>query len=641
MNTKTKTTVLLALGAGLSIFSFLRFSKPDLSTTDGTVVLIDSTVIEDDYGYDRFADEEFADEQWLPEVSVSGTADFARAGHVLDTISLNEWAFYANSLQLRSNPGGLLPLNPAYDVQLLRPKTAAFAVFSNSLRQQVDFRESVFEANLPTLVQNCSREEPALLLLDQESAKTLGAQTSELLNLGADMPLAIAYFGTALPDFLRQISLPVLHLADDSATAQAIAVQALFGALDMPLARGGQVTAVRLGHAPPEFVGIDRTKLESIDRYVNSAIRRKAIPGCQVLVAKAGKIVYEKTFGYHTYDKEQMVDPMDVYDLASITKAAATTLGLMKLHDEEKLPLGSRIRDYLPQYNRSGLRYLRMRHLLSHHTGLQGNLPIAQWLRQDDVFSATKNENYLTALGKDMFLRNEVTEALLNQLKYVKTPRRNFYRYSDVNFILLQQVLEQQSGQALDHYLSQNFYEPLGLRRLQYLPGLTLPDQEIVPTEKDRKWRNQLVRGEVHDESALLMGGVAGHAGLFSNARDLAAIFQMLLNGGSYGEDTFFSQATVEQFTRRNGYNYRAFGFDRLAGHSKSLRYYGASNDTYGHTGFTGTCVWADPENELVFIFLSNRIHPDKHNNKLQKLGLRERLHKIVYQSLGTAQEEA
>lgn len=638
MNPKVKTTVLLALGGGIILFSFFRIEQPSPVNSLLDADLTDTFSIEDNYGFDRLGDDELVDELWLPEVSVAGDADFARSGHMLDTIALSEWEHYANTILLLDNPGQLLPLHPAYDLELIRPEASAFAVFSNGLHQITNFRESTFSTNFPTLNGDCNQS--VILLLNEEQRDFVNTNKGLLLNYASNKPLVILYFGDQLPASLNDFPVPVLQLPDASPTAQAIAVQSLFGALDTPLANGEIMNAIRMGHAPPELMGIDREKLESIDRYVNRAIRRRAIPGCQVLVAKSGKIVYEKTFGHHTYAKEQAVDPLDVYDIASITKAAATTLGLMKLHDEEQFDLALRIRDYLPQYNKSGLRYLRMRHLLSHQTGLQANLPIAHFLRQDDIFQEQKNEFYLTALGKDKFLRNNVTESLLDQLQKVKVPRRSFYRYSDVNFILLQQVMEQQSGLDMNTYLSQNFYDRLGLRRLQFLPGLDLPDQEIVPTEKDSRWRHELVRGEVHDESALLMGGVAGHAGLFSNARDLAAVFQLLLNEGRYGGESFLSSETINTFTDRNKYNYRASGFDRLAGHSKSLRYYGASDQTFGHTGFTGTCVWADPENDLVFIFLSNRIHPDKYNNKLQKLGLRERIHKIVYQSLDTFKED-
>lgn len=638
----SKTGILLAVGAGLMLGPLLpwwsnivgAFSSPSIDETRH----LDTLAQTDDYGYDRL--EELSDEQWLPEVSVSAVGSVRMATHVLDTIGLNEWSFYNNAMRLQSNPGNLLPLHPSYDIQLLRPKAVPLATFTSNLGREVDFRESTFTDQLPSLSLNCVREEPRVILLTVETASLLNEHLDHFRDWSSEAPTVLVYFGSILPPALSAFPSPVLHLPDDSPTAQAIAVQALFGALDLALQGGEVLPASRLGHAPPEVVNINRRELDRIDRYVQRAIRRRAIPGCQVLVAKDGKIVYDKTFGHHTYDKKQAVRPTDLYDLASITKVAGTTLGVMELYDQEEITLNGRVREYLDIYNRSGLKYLRVKHLLAHHTGLQDNLPIARWLRMPDLVQRQRDKDHLTALGKDLYLKNGVTEGVLQEMKKVKLPRRGYFRYSDVNFLLLQQIIEAQSGQQLDQYLVNAFYEPLGLRRLQFRPGLNLPDQEIVPTERDKKWRDQLVHGEVHDESAFLLGGVAGHAGLFGNARDVATVFQMLLNGGSYGEEHFFSSKTVDRFTRRNGYNYRGSGFDRLVGHSKSLRYYGASDQTFGHTGFTGTCVWADPENDLIFVFLSNRIHPNKYNNKLQKLGLRERLHKIVYQSLDSFEEE-
>jgi len=632
----------MALSTGIILCAIWGFEVPEFLTDQvGSAMPVDSLEAFDDYGFDRLSDDdEMLRETWLPEVAVEGTAVQVLTTQLLDTISAEEWYHYAQALRLTANPGNLLPLDPDYNLQILRPKGQVFGVLSACLAQQVVFREITWDSTLSVITPNCQREEPVLLLLDEAAYLELPNATNSILALASQQPCVIVFFGAQLPWQLSILPVPVIFLPDASPIAQAMAAQALFGSVAVPLGSGGELAATRLGHAPPEIEGIDRTQLASIDSYVDQAIRRKAIPGCQVWVAKGGRIVYDKTFGYHTYDKVRAVEPQDVYDLASLTKAAATTLGIMKMYDQGQLKLEERLRDYLPTYNRTGLQYLRVQHLLAHQTGLQANLPIAHWLRQQDLFKTQKDENHLTPIGQGLYLKNGVREELLAELKTVSTPRKSFYRYSDVNFILLQQLLEYQTGQPLDHYVNKTIYRPLGLHRLQFLPGLQLPQQEIVPTEMDRKWRRQLVQGEVHDESATLLGGVAGHAGLFSNARDLAVVFQMLLNKGTYGGHTFFAPATVDEFTARNGYNYRAFGFDRLAGHSKSLQKYGASPNTFGHTGFTGTCVWADPDNDLVFIFLSNRIYPDKHNDKLLKLGLRERIQKIIYQSLNTSKEE-
>jgi CubicO group peptidase (beta-lactamase class C family) len=640
MNTKSR--VVLALSAGCLFFLTYRNFFPAFraaSTTDTTIEM-DTLANGDAYGMDRFMDETVADEEWLPEVEVGSKATGPKAEHLLDTISLADWEYYRNMGAVLQNPGQLLPLHLSYEVQLIRYTPTIFPVFANTLSEILPFREYTWATELPACELDCNQQQLALVLLNEESAAALAHQQTAVVSFGADRPTVLVYFGARVPEYLLSQPFPLLHLPDQRASAQAMAVQMLFGSQDVQYTNEGTVLASRLGHAPPESVGIDRKKLARIDDYVERAIRRKAIPGCQVLVAKSGRIVYDKTFGFFTYDKEQAVDHQSVYDLASITKAAATTLSVMDLYDKGKVDLSERLREYLPDYSRTGLKYFRIRHLLSHHTGLQANLPIAHWLRQDDLFQDTPNEQYPIAVSNDFYLKEGVSDQLLEELKKVRTSRRQFYRYSDVNFILLQQVIEQVSNSTLDRYASQKFYEPLGLRRLQYRPGNALPTSEIVPTERDNRWRRQLVRGEVHDESAVLLGGVAGHAGLFGNARDLAAIFQMLLNGGTYGNRQFLQEATVAEFTKRNGYNYRAFGFDRLAGHSKSLQHYGASKNTFGHTGFTGTCVWADPDEDLVFIFLSNRIYPDKKNDKLLKMGLRERIHKIIYQSLDTFQRE-
>lgn len=639
MNTKTR--VVLAVGAGcLSLFAFHFIPQLPLSGAESADLTGDAAALElvDDYGLDRL--EEIADEEWLPAVEVGSVGSGPKADHLLDTISFEEWEFYANGSQVQQNPGALLPLSTKTEVQVLRNTADVYPAFAASLGELVAFREYEWSSELPQLPLDCEQPATTLVLLDEQALADWRALLPQWLALGADHPTALVYFGSELPEILAQWPFPVLQMLDASATAQAMAVQMLYAGQDTYYNEKGWLAAHRLGHAPPEAVGIERERLNRIDRYVERAIRRKAIPGCQVLVAKSGQIVYDKTFGYHTYEKEQAVDHQSVYDLASLTKAAATTLGVMHLYETGQVDLAERLREYLPEYQKTGLRYLRIRHLLAHHTGLQANLPIAHWLRQDDLFQTTPSEDYPLAVSSDFYLKQGVREQLLSEVKKVRTARRQFFRYSDVNFILLQQVVEQVSGRVMDEFLNSEFYQPLGLQRLRFRPGKDLPYAEIVPTEHDKRWRNQVVQGEVHDESAALLGGVAGHAGLFSNARDLAVLFQMLINDGSYAGDQYFQAETVAQFTKRNGYNYRAYGFDRLAGHSKSLRYYGASNNTFGHTGFTGTCVWADPEEDLIFIFLSNRIHPYKHNQKLQKLGLRERIHKIIYQSLDSFEEE-
>ncbi len=591
--------------------------------------------IDEEYGFDRLDQDE--DVYWSSEIN-----DDLPENHTVqlfDTLSVTDWDKYANSIKLIQNPGGLWPLNPRQNIRLLRPGNTDLTPFLSFFSKELLFKEQLYvETNFKQKL-NCAKgEEEVFVYVMNETTYNAMSFSGNILNKLYDLaihhPVLMVYFGANYPEKLHNWPITLFHIPEQNTITQALAAQSLVSAKDVYTNNGTLFMAQRLGRSPVEYSGMDMEKLEEIDRWVEKSIRRKVMPGCQVLVAKSGRIIYNKAFGYHTYDKKRAVSTEDVYDIASITKAAGTTLGIMKLEEMGQLDLAGRLRDYMPDYKRTSLSYLRVRHLLSHHTGLQGNLPIARFLNRDDIFQNYASSAYNIAVDQDLYLKSGVKDELLAELKRVKAPRRNFFRYSDVNFIILQQLLEHQAGQSLDQYLSLSFYQPLGLQHLQYRPGLNLDKTQIIPTEQDKKWRKHLVHGEVHDESALLLGGIAGNAGLFSNAKDLAIIFQMLLNKGAYGGEHFFDPATVERFTSKNNYNYRALGFDRLAGHSKNLRRYGASLNTFGHTGFTGTCVWADPDNDLIFIFLSNRIYPSKRNNKLQKTGLRERLHKIVYQSL-------
>lgn len=636
-----KKTRWLALGAGVLVASvgYRASTGLELLNPNSTNPSEEISYSAGEYGFDRLADQEtFEEGQWLPAVEVSDST-FSRSGKgQLFDLSFDDYQSFLGKIHLVQDPGKVLPLTPQQELWLLRHEDDVVPALTERFQLWSNFREiSWSAAELPKGLVCTSETESVIVPL---RAEHWPAFRPHLPVLDATFPLVILFFGEELPMELRQYSASIIQLRGEPESLASLGVEALYSAVALSTADGQVRPAMRMGEAPPESVGIDREALADIDRLMERAIRRKATPGGQMLIAKEGKIVYNRGFGFHTYAKEEEVRPTDLYDLASITKVAATTLALMALEEEGYVDLADRVGEYLPEYKRYGVRYLRLRHLLSHHSGLQANLPLAKWLREKDLFSTTATPEYSIAVDQDCYLRKDVPALFLEELKRMRPSRRSRYRYSDVHFVLLQQLIERQRGQNLDEIVEQDFYAPLGLSRLGYRPGLRIPASEIVPTEKDPRWRGGIVRGEVHDESALLMGGVGGHAGLFSNSRDLAILFQMLLNEGEYGGQRFFEPETIQTFTKRNNYNYRGHGFDRLAGHSKALRYYGASLATFGHTGFTGTCVWADPENELIFIFLSNRIHPDPDNERLLRMGLRERLHKVVYKSLDTFVKE-
>ena len=404
------------------------------------------------------------------------------------------------------------------------------------------------------------------------------------------------------------------------------------------------IPKIRMKYADPREVGIDPTDLVGIDAIVNAAMRDEAIPGCQVLVAKAGNIIYSKGFGFQTYDKRKAIKTENLYDLASITKVAATTLGTMKLAEQGKINLKDRLKNSIEISKRSRLRNIYIRDLLLHRSNLQPNMPIADFVATEDstlyscndYYCYNKTAKHTESVAKDFYINKDQISTLWDNVYALKPYKKSKYRYSDVNFNILKQIVEQNSKQKLDTYVDNNFYKTLGLRRCTYKPLESTSISNIVPTEFDKKWRKQVVHGFVHDESAAIQGGVAGNAGLFSNAEDLSYLFQMLLNGGHYGGHTFFKEETINKFVTPPYYSRRGYGFDKPRGKYTESCSSKASKATYGHSGFTGTCVWVDPETELIYIFLSNRIYPTIENRKLFKDKYRGRIHSVIYDALDT-----
>ena len=469
-------------------------------------------------------------------------------------------------------------------------------------------------------------------------------------RLARKFRLLIVHFGPAgsLADVDTSVS--VLHLPVHNEWAEDLAAQALFGGAEIngqllqdinalfPAGAGDYLPQIRLRYAPPESVGIDRHQLQDLDRIMAEAISRRAVPGAQILIAKKGRIVFEKAYGHHTYAEEQPVLTTDLYDLASLTKAIGTTLAFMQLYDEGQLSLSDRVGRFLGKYNRSPIRSISLHRLLAHQSGLPALLPVRFFTSKKSPLQPEQDARHRFALGRSQFLDAAVRDAFLAKIVQTPVARIPRRRYSDINFVLLQQVVESVSKRSLDSLLTERFYDPMGLRRLGYRPTFRWLPDEIVPTVIDTKWRGGLVHGIPHDEGAVLLGGVGGHAGLFGQAADVAAIFQLYLNGGHYNGHTFFGPETVERFIRPNGFNTRATGFERLAPIYPDLIAAGASNATFGHTGFTGVCAWADPEHELIFVFLSNRIYPNPNSRNFYKLRLRRRLHKVVYNALDSWQ---
>jgi beta-glucosidase-like glycosyl hydrolase/CubicO group peptidase (beta-lactamase class C family) len=381
-----------------------------------------------------------------------------------------------------------------------------------------------------------------------------------------------------------------------------------------------------------------------IDSIAIDGIRRKAMPGCALLVVKKGAVIYQKEYGFFQNDSIEKVNKNAVYDLASVTKILATTIAIMKLYDEGRIHLSSPLGDYLPSVKNTNKENITIKSLLIHEGGMQPFIPYyketldANGNLTSEKYASFLKDSFSTRIASHVFLRDDIKDNFYKKILESPVEKKTSYIYSDNDFIFLGKVVEQISGMSLDKYVDENFYKPMQLTSIGYLPLLRLTENCIVPSTKEVGFRNQVLRGFVHDQGAAFLGGVAGHAGLFSNTSDIACLMQMLLNGGTWKGKRYLTQKTIECFTDYQSKNSRrGLGFDKPE-KNNAIRadYYPAkscSAKTFGHTGFTGTCAWADPENELIFVFLSNRIYPSE-NDIFKTLNIRVKILEAVYQEL-------
>jgi len=398
------------------------------------------------------------------------------------------------------------------------------------------------------------------------------------------------------------------------------------------------VSAAEMTAATPAAQVLSPERFGEIDAIVEEAIREKATPGAVVLVLVDGRTVFEGAYGHHTYEGESPTQSSDIFDLASLTKVFATTLAAMRLVDEGRLDLDAQVGSYLTELKRShpDKAAVRMRDLLTHRAGFVPYIPFFMQIREGDHRSAP-SADYPVKVADHYYLARDYYQRVMWKRMLdtpLKTPGK--YVYSDIGISVLQAVLERIARQPLDVYVEEQFYRPLGLRSTGFRPRERFAGERIVPTEEDTYFRRQLLRGYVQDPGAAMAGGVAGHAGLFSSAGDLAVLAQMLLDGGNYSGRQYLRPETVKLFSSRQAEDSRrGLGFDcRDPESEEGYPCRLASPGTFGHTGFTGTCVWIDPERRLIYIFLSNRLYPAADRNKLLKLNIRPRIHDAIYEAL-------
>lgn len=410
---------------------------------------------------------------------------------------------------------------------------------------------------------------------------------------------------------------------------------------------GAGINYDALAPLDPSKLTLDTRKLSFIDAIAEDAIVKGAAPGAVVLVAKDGKIAYYKTYGSFSYDKAEPVTTESIYDMASVTKICATTISVMKLYDQGKLDLKKKLGDYLPWVKGTNKEHLTIENILLHQAGLVAYIPFyretidASGVPLPGFYSAVKNDSFGIRVAKNLYMRTDWRDTIYKRILQSPLGKANRYIYSDNDFIFLGRIVEAISGLSLDEYVKKEFYKPMGLTTAGFKPAKQFPLSRIAPTEQEKFFRQQLLRGDVHDPGAAMFGGVAGHAGLFSNAYDLAVIMQMLLNGGIINGKRYLQKETVELFTAyHSSISRRGYGFDKPEkdNHIRPDPYpcYTASPLTFGHTGFTGTCVWADPTYNLVFVFLSNRVNPEGGDNrKLLTMNVRTNIQEAIYKAMG------
>ena len=446
---------------------------------------------------------------------------------------------------------------------------------------------------------------------------------------------------------LNNVTLPIIWCERVSPVSAFFSAQAIFGgvAITHKLNRslslayrakmGFTTEKIRLQYTVPEDAGINANDLLGIDNIAAEAILNQATPGCVVLVAKDGKVIFNKAYGYHTYDKALPDKITDIFDLASMTKVSATTMETMLLYDQGKLNLDSTVGAYLPVARKTNKNDIRVRELLEHQAGLVPDIPTLETVKPTD-HSTDSSAAYPTKVNNNYYLRKDYfRDVMWPEMLNSPLKTRGQYVYSDLSMCFMQQIIETLTATPENVYVQQHLYKPLGMQTAGFLPLYRFSPDRIPPTENDEVYRHELLDGYVHDPTAALMGGVAGHAGLFADANDLAILYQMILNRGTYGGVQYIKPETVDLFTaKQSDVSRRGLGFDRwdpVADHHYPSQL--ASPQTYGHTGFTGTCVWVDPKYNLVYIFLSNRVNPFV-SSKLSALNTRPRIQDVIYQAI-------
>lgn len=457
--------------------------------------------------------------------------------------------------------------------------------------------------------------------------------------------------------------------------SQSLAAQAVFGGVGVTgqlredfnntfkAGSGLKTEQTRLGYAPPALLGFDAEQLqEGIRTVVQQGLDSMAYPGAQVLVAKDGKVVYHQTFGYHTYDKKLPVQQDDIYDFASITKISTSLPAVMRLYGEGKFDINKTLGEYYPPFKHSNKADFTFKRMLTHTSGLMAWIPFWRGTMKGSAkypwrkgwnatannvgnykwrtFSPDSSARFNVKITDDLYLHRRYKKQILKSIKKSPIKPDQGYVYSDLHYYLYPEIIPRITGLEFETYLKETFYSPLGAYTLTYNPWRFFSMDRIIPTERDTFFRRSLLQGTVHDEGAAMLSGISGHAGLFGTAGDLAKLMQMYLNGGTYGGERFIKEEVLKEFT---GCPLCDEGIHRGIGFDKPLIEYDpvrssvakdASPESFGHSGYTGTFTWADPQYNLLYIFFCNRVNPTRDNRQIYIQNIRPRVHQAIYDAL-------
>ncbi|MGE0588856.1 MAG: serine hydrolase [Cyclobacteriaceae bacterium] len=574
-----------------------------------------------------------------------------------------QYKIATNSITITSNLNEAIPISSLEGL-----KITSVAIGSGNVDEFVDYLNKYTSVTDHRIISgeqlasyNNNLENEDLFIVSLFDLKELNR--SQIINwiseINASKKLIVVSFGN--PFDLRELSLPEGSLVcyTDLSPVPSVAAQIIFGARkaegSLPLTvnnwmhRGvGNLNSTinRFSYGTPAQVGMAEATLGKIEDIVMQAIDSGATPGCNILIARNGQVVYHKNFGWKTYEKINSTTEGTIYDLASITKVAATLQTVMFMYDRNLIDINKKVSVYLPELKDSNKKDFIIKDILTHQAGLWPYLPFWQQTMKDstllpEYYSHEETERFPFPVSKDLFSASTMKDSLwhwiINARIKEKQPKTPFeYTYSDMGFYIMQHLAEKLLNQPIEDFLQQNFYEPLGAYTTGFLPLQRFPESQIAPTEVDLQFRKSKLVGYVHDQGAAMHGGIAGHAGLFSNANDLAKLGQMWLQQGSYGGQQFFKPETVSLFTHKQyETSRRGLGWDKptVSDWNGPTSLF-ASPKTFGHTGFTGTAIWVDPEFDLVFVFLSNRVYPDMFNTKLLTGNIRPRIQDVIYQSI-------